>query len=111
MKLLVNSQPSPLHNRGRFDPDAPPEFFPQEDVHGGKGFAGIPDPSNDQYSTAPRLQPNTTEIVVAHYNEDVSWLSTLKEAGFQKILIGSKTSDPPYTPNKANEASTYAKYL
>jgi len=47
-------------------------------------------------------------VVVAHYNEDLSWTKKLK----YKYTIISKSGYPPETPpNKGCEASSYLQYI
>ena len=52
---------------------------------------------------------NNYIIIVAHYNEDITWVKNLKYKYiiYEKLKKNSKY----YCPNYANEATTYLKYI
>jgi len=55
---------------------------------------------------------NNCSFCISHYNENLSWIQNLRNHGFQKIFIGSKTLAPIYiSKNVGQEASIYLKYI
>lgn len=60
-------------------------------------------PSNECFTI------NNYVVIVAHYNEDITWVKNLKYKYiiYEKLKKNSKY----YCPNYANEATTYLKYI
>jgi hypothetical protein len=47
-------------------------------------------------------------VVIAHYNEDLSWTKFLK---YSYTVISKRGYSPETPPNKGNEASSYLQYI
>lgn len=50
----------------------------------------------------------SVEVVIAHYNEDLSWVTNLK---YPFTIISNHGIPAGQFPNKGNEASSYIKYI
>jgi len=53
-------------------------------------------------------KPSSVHVLIAHYNEDLSWSTNLK---YPYTIISRKNIKSETIPNKGNEASMYLEYI
>ncbi len=59
------------------------------------------------------MNPGNTIVVVAHYNEDISWVEQLRKKWFECRVYEKSMNNEKYNvpENKGQEASVYLKYI
>jgi hypothetical protein len=64
-------------------------------------------------SVAQSFSATNSQVVVAHWKEDLEWVNTLRKQGFEVLVYEKEQPEAQYNVqlNKGHEASVYLKYV